>query len=527
MIVVPEKRAVLVQPRDIDAIRRLCKIIPTARPVNYKDKPMAAVPLRLDEMRVLNNLGLRAPSPILHTYKWPRSRRIEKPFDAQLKTAAFLTLNNRAFVLNEMGTGKSLAALWAYDYLRSIGQAGKLLVICPLSTMERTWSDEVFFNLPHLYTSVLYGTRKRRLKMLDQRSDVYILNHHGAKILTSELIEREDITHVVIDEISQAARNKRTDMWDALNAIVNIKGRPRTAWGMTATPTPNEPTDAWAQVRLLNPHKVPPYFKRFRDKVMDQKGPYKWVPKKTATDTVDEAMQPAIRFRLDQCQDIPATIYITREAELSPQQRKAYDEMHRTLRTQARNGEVLAVNEAVKLGKLVQIACGVAYDTQGREAVYGAANRIRTVLEAIEESHSKTIVFAPFRAVVEHLTKSVRKAGYSAEMIHGGVKKSERDTIFRRFQQDDTPQVIVAQPAAMSHGLTLVASSTIVWYAPITSADIYEQANGRIVRPGQKHVTRIVNIEGTPIERAMYARLKTKQDMQGLLLTRKDYREED
>jgi SNF2 family DNA or RNA helicase len=78
--------------------------------------------------------------------------------------------------------------------------------------------------------------------------------------------------------------------------------------------------------------------------------------------------------------------------------------------------------------------------------------------------------------------------------------------------------VLVAQPAAMSHGLTLVAANTIVWYAPVTSNETYEQANGRITRPGQKHQQFIINIEGTAIERKIYDRLRNKQKTQGLLL---------
>ena len=79
-------------------------------------------------------------------------------------------------------------------------------------------------------------------------------------------------------------------------------------------------------------------------------------------------------------------------------------------------------------------------------------------------------------------------------------------------------RLLVAQPAAMSHGLTLTAASTIVWFAPITSNEVYQQANARITRPGQKQTQFIVHIEGSPVEKRIYERLQTKQSMQGLLL---------
>jgi SNF2 family DNA or RNA helicase len=119
---------------------------------------------------------------------------------------------------------------------------------------------------------------------------------------------------------------------------------------------------------------------------------------------------------------------------------------------------------------------------------------------------------------VHLITKHLRDAGFSVEEIYGDVTKRARHEIFTAFQKTVFPQVIVAQPSAMSHGLTLTASSTIVWYAPITSADTYGQANGRITRPGQTVNTLIVHISATPEERRMFARLKNKERMQGILL---------
>ena len=107
---------------------------------------------------------------------------------------------------------------------------------------------------------------------------------------------------------------------------------------------------------------------------------------------------------------------------------------------------------------------------------------------------------------------------FSVEVIHGGVSKSERDRIFSAFQKTKDPKVLVAQPAAMSHGLTLTAASTIVWYSCITSNEVFEQANGRINRPGQKMNNFIILLEGTPVESRIYARLRKKQKMQGALL---------
>jgi SNF2 family DNA or RNA helicase len=263
---------------------------------------------------------------------------------------------------------------------------------------------------------------------------------------------------------------------------------------------------------------VPPYFNRFKDQVMRQVSQFVWVPRDNALETVQEVMQPAIRFHRDECIDLPPCMYETREAVLTAEQKSAYKDMLSRLHAEIDHGQVTAVNEAVKAQKLIQIACGVVYDGTGEHLALDARPRMDVVVEVVEQSSSKVIVFVPFVGVIEPLCQHINKHGFTTEVIHGGVSKAERDRIFSAFQKGKEPKVLVAQPAAMSHGLTLTAASTIVWYAPIPSNDIFEQANARITRPGQKHSQLIVMIEGTPIERKYYQRLKDKQKVQGVLL---------
>lgn len=514
MLVFPDKRALVVRARNPD---QLLSLIPTARPLTVQGQRFVAVPHRLDETRVLQNMGMKPPSPVRYHYKWSGSYT---PFKAQMDTTEFLTLHPRAYVLNEMGTGKTVASLWAYDYLRSLGKVHKLLVVCPLSTMERTWADEVFRHFPHLDYTVLHGSREKRLKLLKQDSDVYVINHDGLKIIMDELGRRHDIDIVIADEISQAARNAQTDRWKQLNVIINkqLDGT-RWAWGMTGTPTPNSPTDAWAQCRLITPSTVPQYMRPFKDAVMKQVNNFLWVPRPEATEYVNRVMQPSIRFSRAECVDLPECVYQTRTVALTPEQTKAYKSMLSKLKAELEGGEILAVNEAVKTSKLVQIATGVAYDTNGEEVTVDATPRMGVTLEIIEEAAGKTIVFVPFVSAVRHVAAFLKSKGIATAVIYGEVSKGDRDKIFSDFQNDPLLRVIVAQPRAMSHGLTLTAANTIIWYAPTFSNDIYEQASARITRPGQKLSQLIVNIEGSPVEQHMYARLKNKQKMQGLLLT--------
>jgi SNF2 family DNA or RNA helicase len=510
MILVPSRKAVVFRLRDPG---KILTVIPTAKKIVSGGVEYVAVKHGVDEVKVLRNLGFDVPAPIRHYYDWPGRFQ---PFFAQKEASAFLTAHNRAFNLSDLGTGKSLAGLWAYDYLRSVKQVHNVLVISPLSTLERTWADEVFNHFPHLSYSVLHGSREKRLKLLAQPADVYIINHDGVEIIADALKTRPDIDLIIVDEIAQCARNANTDRWRALNTVIN-KQVPRKAWGMTGTPIPNKPTDAWAQCRLLVPDMVPPYFGRFKEQVMKQINTFLWVPRPNATEVVKEAMQPSIRFSRDECVDLPPCMYETRQVELTPEQTKAYKEMLKRLHTEMENGQVTAVNEAVKVSKLVQIACGIVFGTNGEEITIPSHPRINVLKEIIDEAQGKVIVFVPFVSSVKMVAAELAKH-YTVEFIYGDVSKTERDRILSAFQKRDDPKVLVAQPATLSHGLTLTAANTIVWYAPVTSNDIFQQANGRITRPGQKNSQFIIALEGTPTERRIYERLKNKQQMQGLLL---------
>lgn len=506
MLVHDKTKKIVLNLRDPN---RVTTIIPTAKKFTYKGVELVAVPHKVEETKLLRNLGFDVPGPIKHYYEWSGQYQ---PFAAQRETAEFLSMQNRAFCLNDMGTGKTLSTLWAFDYLRTQGMANKALVISPLSTLERTWGDEIFRHFPHLNFSVVYGPKERRLKLLSTEADIYLINHDGIKVIAKELIAKKEIDTIIIDEVA-SFRNASTDRWKSLHKI--IAGRARV-WGLTGTPTPNAPTDAWAQCRLISPERVPQFYGQWRDAVMKQLTQFKWVARENSTDLVHNAMQPAIRFSREDCIDLPPCIWQERHVPMTAEQKNAYKQMLAKLAMDYEGGQVLAVNEAVKMAKLLQIACGVVYG-EDTEIFIPSKPRIEVVKEIIEEAGTKIIVFVPFKGVLKYVAEELAQ-DFTVGVISGETPKAERDKIFYSFQQEADPRVLVAQPAAMSHGLTLTAANTVVWFAPVTSNEIYEQANARVTRPGQKHTQFVVNIEGSDVERRIYARLRDKQKMQGLLL---------
>ncbi len=354
-LVVSDKRVVVV--RD-DVPERILTVIPTAKRMLYKGVELVVVPHMLDETIVLNNMGYEIPSPVTQYYGWPS--RYPSPLHAQVVTTSNLTTSKRHFVLNDLGTGKTLSTLWAFDYLRSVGHVKSMLVVTPLSTMETVWANEMWEHLPHLQYQVIYGSAAKRVGQLAFPADVYIINHDGLKVpeVLKALLARKDIDVLCVDELADF-KNASTDRWKALSKLA--VGR-KYFWGLTGTPIPNKVTDAWGQCRLVSPNNVPVYFGKFRDLVMRQVSQFKWVPRDNALEIVKDAMQPATLFRRDECIDLPPTMYVSRYVPMTEAQNKAYKQMMNSLVAEAGQGKIVAVNEAVKMGKLVQVAC-LAKDT--------------------------------------------------------------------------------------------------------------------------------------------------------------------
>lgn len=492
---------------------KLHAVFPDLKQCQINGQKFCAVPHTLESSVVLNNMGISAPSPIRTQYDWPGQYT---PKTHQVHTAEFLTLNRRAFCLNGMGSMKTLSSLWAADYLQSIGKVDKVLVIAPLSTLDPTWGAEIFRNFPFKRYAILHGSRQKRLDLLEDDYDIYIINHDGIGIIQKELTVRKDIDLFILDE-QACYRNQRSKRWKIINDIINKSNVVRSVWGLTGAPTPNEPTDAYAQARLVRPENCKGHFTAFKHKTMFQVSQWRWVPKKNAENDVNDLLQPSIRYALEDCVDLPPTIHTCHKAPLSPAQSKHYKNLLRQAMTTVDGTTVTAVNAAVLVNKIIQAALGVMIGVDGSLAKIDFKPRIKVVKELVEGCNQKVIVFVPLTGALNAVASELRKS-WSVAVVDGSVSVAKRNKIFQQFRDTKDPHIIVANAGAMSHGLNLTEASLIVWYAPVTSHDTYVQANARIARPGQKHTTQIAHIYATPEEKRIYRVLKEKGRLQDLVL---------
>lgn len=508
MIVIEKAKAIAL---NLNNPNRVLESIPESRKLMFNNQQLVVTPHTITASRSLRLLGFKVPSPILHYYDWCGEFT---PYEHQKMTSAFLTMHNKALVLNEIGTGKTQSALWACDYLMSVGAIKKVLIISPLSTLERVWGDSIFMGFPHRQAVTLHGTSSRRLKLLKTSADFFIINHDGFSIISEEIKGMFDL--IIIDEAA-VLRNPSTNRFRVVRKY--LKKYPSTRlWMMTGTPTPNDPTDAWALAQLVESPYVNKTYTGFRESVMMKIGQWKWLPRPESINIVKHVLYPAVRYSRDECLDLPDTVFQTRKVALTKEQKDHHDKMLKNYVTElAKEGTITAVNEAVKLQKLVQISCGVVYGDDSQHIELDCSPRVNLVKEVIEEVGGKVIVFVPLTGTLKMLERILSKQ-WSVGVVNGEVSATKRNEIFYNFQHTKDPHVLVAHPATMAHGLTLTSASTIIWYGPVTSNEQYVQANGRIERIGKKHVSNIVHIEATELEHKMFERLKNKQKLQGLLL---------
>ncbi len=505
--------------------RQVAAAIDGARPVNGH---MVAIPATLFSLQLARLLGLPAPNLMeLTGYDWPimpgRRPRLHQKYMAN-----FQILHPRSFNLSDMGTMKTLAALWAADYLMFAGVIKRCLIISPLSTLS-VWSEEVFRNfIGRRRLAIVHGTREQRMAQLSKDVDFFAINHDGLGVgstrtsrgldlgpVADAVRSRSDINLIIVDECTSykhhAARRSRI-----LRQVLEHKPY---IWPMTGTPTSNGPTDAYGQAKLIG-NLAGESFRSFSGRTMAQVSQFKFIPRSNSAEIVRKALSPAVRFSRAECIDLPECVVETRDVEMSPTQIAAYKALKKDLQVAIGKGVITAVNEAVLRLKLIQIACGAVYGADHEVHKTDAAPRVSVLKEVIDEAGGKVLVFAPLTSVVNMLFATLKEeyGENSVARVYGGTSQTARSEIFRKFEQDVHPRIIIADPGTMSHGLTLVSANTIVWFGPTDRPEIYDQANARINRPGQTRKMLIVRLASTSIEREIYKRLHEKAGLQGAIL---------
>jgi SNF2 family DNA or RNA helicase len=456
-------------------------------------------------------------------YDFP-SKSGKKPMSNQKLRFDFWLSHRHAFDLSEMGTGKTLTAAWAADYItREAG--GAVLILAPLSILRLIWQKElhdVFGALDNHFVILDGPVVKRVSEIVKNGHRVYVTNYES--LLSPDFVaavQNSTIHTILIDEVT-AFKHADTSRSKALRRMregLNI-------WGMTATPMPNTPLNAHGIARAVRTDYTES-FTRFRDRTHNRVSMWKWVPLPKALQEARAVLQPSIRVTRDECTELPPCTSERRLVTLSKEAKGAYKALRAKLRAEIDGKKIGAAHEAALRNKLLQVCGGAVYASEGEDefgrakrsvAQLNPGGRAKELLDIHDQTDEKIVIFAPFRSHLELIDKLLKSNGISCAMVHGDVSPRQRAEAVISFQELPYPRTLIADPRCMAHGVELFRGSVITWWLPVDSAELYEQAQGRLTRRGQTRHVRNIQLCGSPLEAAMYDRLALRQGMQGALL---------
>lgn len=484
-----------------------------------------ATPINLYNLQVLAHFKLPVIPLVDLDYDYP-IRRPWHPRDHQRQMTNFMVLNPRSFNFSDMGSMKTLSTLWAADYVMQQNPGTKAIISAPLSILQRVWGDAITTHfLGRRRYIVVRGDHTRRRRCLDADVDFFIVGHdalkQGARLekrhtielngLSKDIAERTDIGIGIIDE---AAAFRDESSMRSRCARQNIGKKPYF-WILTGTPTPNGPLDAHGLARLVN-NAHGESFDHFKQRVMYRLAMWEWKPRPGATAEAYKLMQPAIRFEMRDCVDVPPSTIQMRDVELSDEQKQHIKILKRDMTLQLDKGPINAPNEAALRLKLIQISCGAIYDADHKVTRVDCKPRLAELRAVIEEAHRKVIIFTPLTSVVHLLYDELTE--YSRAMMNGEVPQKARDEIIRMFVDEPNPQLLICDPGLVAEGFNLSVATTVCWYGATDKTLLWLQGNARVARPGQDVPTTIVQLASTATEREIYRRTADNTSMQGAIL---------
>ena len=478
--------------------------------LKYKGVPITAFKHTWPVVDHLRRAGLAVPH-LTANYPWPGPF---KPMEHQRTTVEECLIHPRLFITSDPGTGKTAAALWAADLLIRHKQVRRVLIVSPKSTLISVWDKELTFMLPKYGRAVLDGPRARKQQIAqDKRITFLIVNPESIHLVENDLA---DVDLIIADEFTRfknggAARTK------CLQRI--SKGK--RLWLMSGTPSPQAPTDAHAPIRLQREGKYMS-FGAFRDLTMVKMSQFRWVPRGGAGEIVAKEMTPAIRFRREDCFDLPDLTFIDRKVELTKEQSRLVKSFQDEAWADLEGKPITAANAASAMSKVLQVLAGGVYgheDASGEKPAYAVDSSPlwETLTDIVQDSDGPVLIYAPFRisAAVAHV--QMTKAGFKSAVITSGTTSQARADIFQQVQMGAL-DCMVAIPQTVAHGITLTRSNTIVWLSPPFSFETYEQANARIYRKGQDRKCVVYRLYQNRLTSDLYKRLDSRATLQDVIL---------
>lgn len=415
----------------------------------------------------------------------------------------------------DMGLGKTVITLTAINDLKYNRFAiRRALVVAPKKVAEATWSNEAakWQHLQHLRIIPVLGNQQKRIRALNTPGDIWVINRDNVAWLVEYYRNAWPFDMVVLDELS-SFKNHQAKRFKVLTWV-----RPhiRRIVGLTGTPAPNGLLDLWAQINLLDQgERLEKRITHYREKYFERNyNGFGYTAKPGADEVIQRKIADiCISMKAEDYLELPDAITNVIPVVLDDKAQKQYKQMEKELLLEIdEDTEITATSAAVLTGKLLQLCNGALYD--GGRNVHEIHNcKIEAFLELIEQLNGKpALVFYSYQHDRDRIKKALEKTGLRVRDL-----KTPQDQMDWNSGKVD---ILLAHPASAAYGLNLQdGGNHVVWFGLTWSLELYEQANGRLHRQGQKQkvILHHLVVQGGADEDVMAA-LEAKATTQDKLL---------
>lgn len=441
-----------------------------------------------------------------------------KPHNYQKYCIEKVIENENIGLMLDMGLGKTIITLTAITELKfNYFEVNKVLIIAPKKVAESTWGNEIdkWRHLKDLKISKVLGSLTKRIKALNTRADIFIINRENVSWLVDYYRQDWPFDMVVVDEFS-SFKNHASKRFKSLKMI---KGKIKRFVGLTGTPAPNGLKDLWAQVYLLDQgERLGKNISAFRERYFNycrfgysNFGEYEM--KEGAEKAIkDKISDICISMKAEDYLELPDIIYDNVPIELDTKSKKQYEELEKKMVLSLDTTDIDVASAAALSGKLLQLSNGAIYD-ENRKVHEVHDCKIERFVELIEQLNGKSaLVFYNFKHDLERIKKALAKSKLKVVEL----KTPEDEKEWNKGNID----ILLAHPASAAYGLNLQdGGNHVVWFGLNWSLELYQQANKRLHRQGQKEKVIIHHLitKGTRDEDVMKA-IENKGNIQEELL---------
>mgnify|MGYP002510938510 CR=1 FL=1 len=359
------------------------------------------------------------------------------------------------------------------------------MVIAPLRPALETWPAEIrkWNHTKHITFSVVIGSKQERLNALKKDAEVYIINRENVVWIVEYYKKKWPFDMVVIDELSSFKSSKA----QRFRALKKVRPYIKRIVGLTGTPTPNGLIDLWPEVYLLDEGKaLGRTLTSYREKyfVPDKRNAqviFSWKPKPEAEQEIYKKLENlCVSMKTADYLQLPERLDIRHEIKPSEEFKALYKKFEKDMLLPYEDGDIDAGTAAILVNKLLQLSGGAVYNENGDVKVL-SNEKLEALDTLIEEANGKPVLLF---YVYKHERDRIKERYPNAVDIK--EKSAVKDWNAGRIS------VLLAHPASAGHGLNLqFGGNIIIWYGLPLSLELYQQANKRIHRMGQKETVLI------------------------------------